>query len=160
MFPTVRNLTPDDQEWILALFKEHWSADYVVSRGNIHRAKELDGFIVEFEGEKAGLLTYVFWGDECEITTLNSLNPSQGLGQYLLEAVRNKARAEGCKRLWLVTSNDNTRALRFYQRFGFTINAVRLGEIEKARKLKPSIPQLGHNGIPIRDEFELEMILD
>jgi len=32
--------------------------------------------------------------------------------------------------------------------------------LEVSRKLKPEIPQIGYDGIPLRDEVELEMILD
>ena len=31
--------------------------------------------------------------------------------------------------------------------------------MEYTRKLKPAVPFLGENGIPLRDELELEMIL-
>jgi hypothetical protein len=31
--------------------------------------------------------------------------------------------------------------------------------MEKSRLLKPEIPLIGNDGIPIRDEIELEMIL-
>jgi hypothetical protein len=32
---------------------------------------------------------------------------------------------------------------------------VRPGAVEEARRLKPSIPLLAENGIPIRDEIDL-----
>jgi hypothetical protein len=59
--------------------------------------------------------------------------------------------------LWLVTTNDNTHALRFYHRLGFRLAALHPGAVEAARRLKPEIPLLGLDEIPIRDELELEI---
>ena len=67
------------------------------------------------------------------------------------------ARAAGCGRLWLVTTNDNVRALGFYQRRGFRLVALRPGAVVISRALKPEIPFVASNGIPIRDELELEL---
>ena len=37
--------------------------------------------------------------------------------------------------------------------------AVHANAIEQSRRLKPQIPRLGHAGIPIRAELELELPL-
>jgi hypothetical protein len=37
---------------------------------------------------------------------------------------------------------------------------VHLGAIDEARKLKPSIPEMAENGIPVRDEWEFELRLE
>ena len=57
-----------------------------------------------------------------------------------------------------MTTNDNLHALRFYQRKGFTLAGLRPNALAQTRKQKP-VPLLGADGIPIRDEIELEMIL-
>jgi hypothetical protein len=57
--------------------------------------------------------------------------------------------------LWLVTTNDNLRALRTYQRQGFVLTELRSGEVSRARLLKPAIPLIGQNEIPMRDELVL-----
>ena len=61
---------------------------------------------------------------------------------------------------WVITINDNLDALRFYQRRGMRLVAVRPGAVDEARRLKPSIPVIGAQGIPIHDELELELRLD
>jgi hypothetical protein len=58
-----------------------------------------------------------------------------------------------------VTTNDNLGALRFYQRRGLRLVALHVGAVAESRRLKPSIPEVGHDGIPIRDELELELEL-
>jgi hypothetical protein len=50
---------------------------------------------------------------------------------------------------------DNLDALRFYQRRGFRMAALRSCAVERARKLKPSIPEFGAYGLPMRDEIDL-----
>ena len=69
------------------------------------------------------------------------------------------ARAGQCTRLWLITTNDNLRALRFYQRRGFRLAALHRDALETSRRLKPSISEIGFHGIPLRDELELERSL-
>jgi ribosomal protein S18 acetylase RimI-like enzyme len=56
--------------------------------------------------------------------------------------------------------NDNLHALRFYQKRGFVLVALHRNALEASRKLKPEIPLVGIDGIPIRDEIELELVLD
>lgn len=41
----------------------------------------------------------------------------------------------------------------------FISNGFKYYAVKKARQLKPEIPLIGLNGIPIRDEIELEKIL-
>jgi GNAT superfamily N-acetyltransferase len=62
-------------------------------------------------------------------------------------------------RLRLTTTNDNLDALRFYQRRGFRLVALRPGAVDAARALKPEIPVTGAHGIPLRDELDLERAL-
>jgi GNAT superfamily N-acetyltransferase len=76
-----------------------------------------------------------------------------------LEAAADLARARGCNRLWLITTNDNLRALRMYQRRGLRLAALHPGALDRTRELKPWVPQIGADGIPLRDELELEMRL-
>jgi GNAT superfamily N-acetyltransferase len=109
--------------------------------------------------EPLGYCYYRIADNECEIMALESLRPRIGIATALLEAVRGVAAAKHCGRLYLQTSNDNTHALRFYQRRGFVISEVRVNGMDLARRLKPSIPLVGEDGIPLRDEIELAMAL-
>ena len=95
-----------------------------------------------------------------EIVSIDSTHPGRGVGTALIEAVKKEARRQGCRRLWLITTNDNLNALRFYQKRGFALVAVHRNAIEISRRLKPEIPLTGHDGIPLRDEIELETLLE
>ncbi|NCP16090.1 GNAT family N-acetyltransferase [bacterium] len=163
----IRPTTPDDYAWNTRVIVEHWSAETVVVHGEIYRPVELLGFVAEADGQIIGLLTYHIQGEACEIVTLDAWRAGLGVGTALIEAVkqaagrekRRREPVERCRRLFVVTTNDNTPALRFYQKRGFVIAAVHLNAIEKDRRLKPEIPLTGMDGIPIRDEIELEIRL-
>src|SRR5439155_6312609 len=116
--------------------------------------------VASYKGEKVGLVTYNIVDESCEIVTINSIRPALGVGTALIEAVRDIALESGCKRLWLITTNDNMNALRFYQKRGFVLVAIYRNALELSRTLKSEIPMIGNEGIPLRDEIELEMILD
>ena len=155
----IRPLDKDDKTWVTNLLKEWWAGPKIVTRGKVHYTDELSGFIAVNEGDCAGLVTYNVDGKECEITSMNSLSEGKGIGTTLAEAVKDIAKLSGCRRLWLITTNDNTAALRFWQKRGFRLVAVYPNAIEQSRRLKPEIPLTGNDGIPIRDEIELELLL-
>jgi ribosomal protein S18 acetylase RimI-like enzyme len=156
----VRQLTKGDRAWAAALLRREWGAARQVSRGRIYHPESLPGIVAERDGERVGLLTCCFEDDELQVVTINSLVEGIGVGTALLERAREAALACGARRLWLITTNDNTHALRFFQRRGFRIAAVRPGAVDEARSaLKPEIPLTGRDGIPIRDEIELELPL-
>jgi ribosomal protein S18 acetylase RimI-like enzyme len=112
------------------------------------------------EGELQGVATYVVDGDECELLTLHAATRQAGIGSALLTTVQGIARDAGCRRLWVVTTNDNLDALRFYQRRGFCLVLIRPGAVDRSREtLKPEIPRSGAYDIPLRDELKLEMTL-
>jgi ribosomal protein S18 acetylase RimI-like enzyme len=155
----IRRLNENDRPWIEHFLAEFWHSAKVVTRGRIHPADQLPGFIARQGDERVGLVTYHRQDNECEIVTLNSLAEHLGIGSALVAAVRNVATSSKCRRLWLITTNDNLAALRFYQKRGFSLVAVHPNALEHSRRLKPEIPLVGMDGIPLRDELELEMLL-
>ena len=154
----VRPLGEADREWATGKLRELWG-EGVVSRGRLLDATVLPGFVAEGDGEPAGLLTYRIDGGDCEVVTINAFLRGAGAGTALMEAVAAAARDAGCRRVWLITTNDNLRALRFYQRRGFRLAALHRDALDRSRDLKPSIPEVGLDGIPLRDELELELTL-
>ncbi len=111
------------------------------------------------DGRLVGVLTYVLdrGRQQCEILTLHTARQWRGVGTALIEAVERLAAQRNCARLWLITTNDNVDALRFYQRRGFCLAVLHRGAVDDSRaRLKPEIPPLGSYGIPLRDELELE----
>lgn len=105
------------------------------------------------------MLTYHVAGRELEVVTLHAFPQRRGLGSRLLLAVEATARELGCSRLWLITTNDNEPAIRFYERMGMRMAAVHRNAIQESRKIKPEIPLPGVGGRPILDEVEFEFRL-
>jgi len=156
---TSREITDQDREWVRSLLREHWASEVIVTRGRMHHADLLPGFVALGEGEKVGLAAYCLEHGSCELVCLNALRERQGIGTALVKAVRDAAVAADCNRLWLITTNDNTPAMRFYERLGFRRVAVHANAIEESRRLKPEIPKIGFGGAPILDEVEYEITL-
>lgn len=155
----VREKTVEDMAWIVPFMRENWGSEKIVSRNKIYSAYELPGFIAEQNKKPVGIVLYNIKDNECEIVLLESFIEKIGIGSALIEHVKKVAMAQGCKRVWLITTNDNLAAIRFYQLRGFSLVAIYRNAVEKARKLKPEIPLKGIDGIPIRDEIELELLL-
>lgn len=155
----IRRLTPDDLPHLRQFWKENWGDEFVVAHGVVYRPDNLDGFVA-FDGDEwVGEITYTFLKDGCEIVSLDSLREGRGIGTKLIDAVLEEARSKNCRRVFLITTNDNLNALRFYQKRGFELVAVHRGAVNESRKIKPGIPLIGFDGIPLRDEIELEFIL-
>jgi ribosomal protein S18 acetylase RimI-like enzyme len=156
---SLRELTLDDLPRLRQFWIDHWGNEYIVSRGKIYRPQQLEGFVVEDDSEWLGLLTFFINDNECEVTSIDSLREEQGIGTMLLNKAIEEARKRDCKRIFLITTNDNLNALGFYQKRGFELVAIYRGALNESRRLKPSIPRIGMNNIPLRDEIELELVL-
>ncbi len=156
---SIRPTGDSDRTWMVSWMIEHWDAKQVVTISGIYRPHELPGFVVILDTNRIGLLTYRIEGESCEIVTLDSTVPNRGIGTALIEQVKATAYAAGCRRLWLITTNDNLHALGFYQKRGFVLAALHRDILDTWRKLKPEIPLVGMDGIPLRDAIELEMRL-
>jgi GNAT superfamily N-acetyltransferase len=127
-----------------------------VAHGTVFRPAELPGFLAQqVTGSLAGLLTYVVTDGALEIITLNAVRRQAGTGTALVDHAVAEARRRGCLQVTLSTTNDNLDALRFYQRRGFRLTALRPGAVAESRKIKPQIPEIGDHGIPVCDELDL-----
>ncbi len=145
---------------VLEAFLQNRNTLWVARRGVLVNSLDHPAVLAWSEGELAGVATYVVDGGDCELLTLHAATRLLGVGSALLTAVLDLARDAGCRRLWVVTTNDNIDALRFYQRRGFRLARIHPGAVDRSReKLKPEIPRSGAHGIPLHDELELEMTL-
>ncbi|MGH3246529.1 MAG: GNAT family N-acetyltransferase [Trebonia sp.] len=151
----IRPLEERDRPTVEWLTTQLWGAPEVAVHDGAFYPATLPGFIAERGGRIAGLVTFEVQRDSLEIATINALDLYQGIGTLLIEAVRAEAKRLGCHQVTLTTTNDNIGALRFYQRRGFRLAAVRPGAVDRTRQRKPEIPRTGDFGIPLRDEIDL-----
>lgn len=155
----IRELTAADRDWVETFMVEHWFAPTVIVHGESYRPAEHPGFACFKGGQLLGLVTYRLAKDEIEVLTLDSLSERQGIGSALLTAVIETAEELNLKKVWLITTNDNLNALKFYQKFGLRITSVSPGAVDRSRSIKPNIPAIGEYGIPLHDEIELSILI-
>jgi len=156
---SIRPLADSDHEWARLHIRRYWGDEMVIAHGEVYYPADLPGYLAILEGEPVALATFHIEGDACELVSLDCDVQGIGIGAALITAVLLTAETAGCRRLWLVTTNDNLHALGFYQKRGFCLVAVHPGAVNESRSIKPAIPLNGENGIPIRDEIELEINL-
>jgi GNAT superfamily N-acetyltransferase len=142
-----------DRAWLEHRLANGYGAGHLQARrGELIDVLAGDGLIAERDGSPAGVALWRFDDDgSTELTFLWAFDGGMGVGTALLRALVERA----TRPIWVVTTNDNVDALRFYQRLGFRLRALRPGAVDEARRrLKPSIP-VERDGIAIRDEIEL-----
>jgi ribosomal protein S18 acetylase RimI-like enzyme len=158
----VRPAGPDDRAAVDAIHEREWAGPYVVAH-DIRYDLRLLPTLVAVDGADGPVVGALVWrvdADGLEVVSIAAAAPGGGAGRALLSAAVTQAREQGAHRVWLITSNDNLRALRFYQRNGMRIVAVDRGAVDRARTIKPTIPAIGADGIPLHDELVLELWLD
>jgi len=159
--PIARPATSEDRGAIDAIHAAVWGGSVVVGHDRIFALKLLPTFVAEAtDGSVVGALCYEETTDGLEVVSIGAVPRGRGTGTALLRAAATYARAGGQRRVWLVTTNDNLDALRFYQRRGMRIVHVDAGAVDRARKLKPTIPVVGAYGIALHDELTMELRLD
>jgi len=156
----IRLTTPDDTNQIKELMDKYWGGEPLVVRAKKYYPSKLEGILAVKKDEIIGFLFFDAQSESCEIIVFEVLKKFQGIGTKMLEKLKDISNDKGCKRIFLMTNNDNLDALRFYQRRGFHICAIHVDSVKESRKLKPGIPMIGEHGIPLRDEIDLELLLN
>ncbi|HWG11837.1 MAG TPA: GNAT family N-acetyltransferase [Streptosporangiaceae bacterium] len=151
----IRPVGDGDRPMIAWLMLQLWGSALQVVHQTVYQPAELPGLIAERGGRVVGLLTFHVAGGVLEVVTLNALERRAGVGTLLMEAVAAEARQRRCQEIRLTTTNDNLDAIRFYQRRGLRLVALRPGAVDQARAERPEIPPTGDYGIPLRDEIDL-----
>lgn len=155
----IEQINSENKDKVISFFKEHWGSSEMIISSGIYKCENLDGFIYEEKHQIVGLITYVIKYDEIEIISLDSILEGKDIGTVLIEKVENVAKQKQINIVSLVTTNDNLNALRFYQKRGYRITSIIPDAVNEARKIKPSIPLIGNDGIPLNDELELKKII-
>jgi ribosomal protein S18 acetylase RimI-like enzyme len=155
----IQDLEEADRGWVRLFLEEQAGSARVVSRGRLHQADSLPGYVALASGTRVGLLTCHIVNHELEVVTLHTSFQRHGVGSHLMSKARDRAKLERCRRLWLITTNDNEPAIAFYKSLGMAFVATHRGAVAESRKLKPEIPMVGYGGKPIEDELEFELLV-
>jgi len=154
---SVRPVEDSDRDWLRETLTQRGQLR-IVSRGRLTEdAAKLPGFLAERGGSTVGYALVRIDRGELEVVALEALSRREGIGTALLAAAADEARRAGCGRAWLITTNDNLDAVRFYQRRGWDLVALHYDSVTAGRELKPELPEVGDYGLPIRHELEFEL---
>lgn len=156
----IKNVEKNDKQLITDYLKREWGSTLIVLReGETFNLQYEKGFIA-YDGDTViGLITYRITGHICELLSLNSNIEKHGLGTSLIEKVRECAKLNKCDLLRVITTNDNLRAIGFFQKRGFRLVKLYVNAMDFVRKIKPDVPLKGENDIPLNDELEFEMLI-
>ncbi len=155
----IRPASLNDNRWLEELMNKNWGGLPLVIRGKKYYPSKLDGVIAENEKGIVGFLFFDVQEKDCEIIVFEVFDKFKGAGTMLLGELKIIAKNRHCSRIYLMTTNDNLDALRFYQKRGFHICGVHLDSVKISRKIKPTIGLVGDYDIPVRDEIDLEFML-
>lgn len=148
-----------NRKMINAFIRQHWYTTTMIIRGKEIDMTKVEGFYFSEGKNIIGLVTYIVYENILEITSLDSLRENQGIGSELLEIVIREAKERNLQKVVLITTNDNINAIRFYQKRGFDMAHLFHNALDVSRKLKPEIPLIGENSIPLRHEIEFERFI-
>lgn len=152
----IRPIGEEDRSWVAETCRGVFGSAVVASLGRRFDPVSLPGLIA-WEGERrAGVVAFAEEPGGAEVVLLAAAPPGSGAGTVLLQALEALGRTRGWERLRLCTTNDNTAALRFYQRRGWDLVALHRDAVARDRRLKPNIPETGCDGIALRHALELE----
>ena len=155
----LRKIDRENRERINDFIIRQWFTLQMVVHGESIDLGKAEGWYACEDDEIIGLVTYRITGNEMEILSLDSLRENKGTGTALLQQALSYARNLGLVRVSLITTNDNLHALKYYQKRGFDMIRFYHNALDDARKIKPEIPLIGMDGIPLKHEIELEYIL-
>lgn len=148
-------LRPMTREAIRAALQEHWGG-LVVTPERTYTADDIEAFVALDEtGRAVATVSFHREPGGAEIVTLDALIDGQRYGRRALAQVEAMLGDEGRRYTRLFTTNDNLRAITVYLRMGYRVVTVHLGAMDQVRALKPSVPFIGEDGIPLRDMWEL-----
>ncbi|KRQ87374.1 GTP pyrophosphokinase [Caloramator mitchellensis] len=154
----IKEASEEDKNFLKEIIKDNWGSEIIVSKGKAYNVLNLPVIIAKVGEKIQGFAAYSIENKECELVLLESVEQSKGIGGMLIEKIIQISKENNCRRLFLITTNDNIEAIKFYQKNGFKLSSVYKGAVNEARKIKPQIPLLGNYDIPIEDEIEFELI--
>ncbi len=155
---SVRDLEPGDADWVTATLQQEWGSVWVARRGEVLDASTFPGHVAVSGDSRVGLAIVDVRGDQYEVLSLSATQEGRGVGRALMQRCFEEAQAMGSQRVWLTTTNNNVRAIYFYQRLGMNLCAFHRDGVAVSRVLKPSIPLRDEHGVAIAHELEFELV--
>lgn len=148
-----------DADTLRTLLRKRWG-ETLMMYGRAWKLGDYNALVAYDEHRTVlGLVTYAVLKSVMLVLTVDNFSQSPGIGKALLAEVTKIGKSAGAKTLRVLTTNDNTPTLRYFQMRGYRIVAFYPGAIAVYRAVTPTLPEIGVDGIPVRDAIELEIDL-
>ena len=142
----IRTASVSDREWVLEAARRTMGSEHQVHSRRQFRIDEQELLVAEVSGHRVGFLAWIVEGADCEVLAVATERPRSGVGRALMVEVDDIARAHGCERLVLTTTDANTGAQAFYESIGFTLAQRLVGAVDECReRWKPELPAHMHD---------------
>jgi ribosomal protein S18 acetylase RimI-like enzyme len=148
-----------DRAALEEMLRLRWSDGTIFVRGRLLGPEDVEAFGAYLDNQLQGVVTWRVEEGTLYMLTMNNITDQRGVSVALLNRMLQLGRERKFAFMRALLTNDNYKGLRFYQKRGFRIVAVHPGVVDMMRQMKPSIPLTGVDGIPMRDEIELEVVL-
>jgi len=152
----IQPISEKNRQQVIEFFRKHWGSSQMIISSGTYDCAMLDGYVYVEDAAIIGLVTYVLHAGSLEIISLDSIQEGKGIGSRLMAEVEQFAMEHTIPEIELITTNDNLQALKFYQKRGYRITHIFQNAVMEARKVKPTIPLIGNDGIPLLDELKLQ----
>ena len=96
MIEKIKKITEKTRGLVNQFLIENWYSTDMLIRGEIIDGTKLDGFLLQEDNKIIGLITYTFFGNICEIVSLDSKKENMGIGTALLKEIENIAANNKC----------------------------------------------------------------
>lgn len=141
------------------LFESNWGSIYMIYDSKKINLLEIEHIEISNDSTVEGILTFFEDQTDVHIVSLNAFVFGKGIGSQLLEELESIAKGRKKKTIFVETTNDNCKAIKFYQTHGFDMYQLKINEVSSQRILKPSIPLNGCYGIPIKHIIKFKKCL-
>lgn len=150
-------LRPATQEEIARDWQEFTGGPPVIGIFGEYHPPDVESLILEdADRGHRGLVTWWAENDRAEIVSVHAEPTGSGAGTRLMDAAEAVIRDNGVRRVVVATTNDNVRALNFYIHRGYRLVRVHLNAMDRVRQAKLGVPEIGLDGLPLRDMWEVE----
>lgn len=155
----ITRITDDNRKMLTQFIIDNWYGSIMIIKGERVDITTEDGYCIIDKNSVVAVVTYRLKNNICEITLLYTVKQRCGIGKKLVHEVTKTVRNKGGDTVMVVTTNDNIEAIAFYQKMGFDIVNIYRNSMDYVRKMRPTVPIMGENNIPLRHEIEFPIFV-
>lgn len=83
--PLVRQVAPDDRDWVAQTLVQEWTSTSVARLGEVIEAVGMPGYLATLGGRRVGLALVDVKDRDYEVLAISTTEPRRGIGSALIE---------------------------------------------------------------------------